>query len=255
MFYSTLFFLIKKVVTPFILPPGIFIVILMVSGGWFIIKKPRKVGMIGLFFGIVMWVAALGPVSHLLYRGLESGFTLPEEVKGDVIVLLGGGSSEKAPDLSGIGTLSQIMLERLVTAVRLQKRLDVPIIVSGGGYLNPKISEAEIAKRYLIDLGVPDSKIYPETKSRDTIENARYTQAVCVAYNFRAPILVTSGYHMKRSLLSFRKVGMQVLPFPVGIKPKMPDKFLWTGLLPTDYRDISSALREYIGYAVYRYLY
>lgn len=255
MFYSTLLFYFKKLVTPFILPPGIFILLLMISGVWFLIRKPRKVGLMGLALGIAMWVSALGPVSLLLHRGLESELTLPGEVQGDVIVLLGGGGDDETPDLSGTGTPSQVMLERIVTAVRLQKRLHIPIIVSGGAYFNQKIPEAEITKRFLVDLGVPDSKIYLETKSRDTIENARYTQAICAESEFRDPILVTSSYHMKRSLLSFRKVGMRVLPFPVGIKSKKPAEFFWTDVLPTDYRDISRVLREYIGYAVYRYLY
>lgn len=255
MFFNTLLFNFKKLVTPFILPPGIFILLLMVSGVWFLIKRPRRFGLIGLVFGLAMWVTALGSVSHLLYRGLESELTLPGAVHGDVIILLGGGGNDEAPDLSGVGVPSPVMLERIVAAVRIQKRLHIPIIASGGAYLDQKTPEAEITKRYLIDLGVPDSKIFLDTKSRDTIENARNTQAICTEYAFRDPILVTSSYHMKRSLLSFRKVGMRVLPFPVGIRSKKPAEFFWTDVLPTDYRDISRALKEYIGYAVYRFLY
>ena len=255
MFYSTLLFTFKKLVTPFILPPGIFILLLMASGVWFFIKRPRRAGLIGLVVGLAMWAAALGPVSNLLYQGLESEFTLPREPRGDVIILLGGGGDDEAPDLSGVGVPSSVMLERIVAAVRIQKRIQIPIIASGGAYLDQKIPEAEITKRYLVDLGVPDSKIYLDSKSRDTIENARNTKAICAEYGFIDPILVTSSFHMKRSLLSFRKVGMQVLPFPVGIKSKTPDDFFWTDVLPTDYRDISRALKEYIGYAVYRFLY
>ncbi len=255
MLYITLLFYIKKLVTPFILPPGVFILLLLLSGGWFLIKKPRKVGLLLLGFGVAMWISALGPVSHLLYRGLETDLSLPGAVHGDVIILLGGGGNDEAPDISGLGRPSRLMLERIVTAVRLQKRLHTPIIVSGGAYFDQKIPEAEIFKRFLVDLGVPVSKIYLEPKSRDTIENARYTQAICAELDFRDPILVTSSYHMKRSLLSFRKTGMQVNPFPVGIQSNKPAEFFWTDLLPTDYRNISYAIREYIGYAVYRYLY
>ena len=255
MFYSTLLFYVKEVLTPFIVPPGVFILLLMGVGVGFLVKKPRKAGFIVLFLGMAMWAAALKPVSQLLYRGLEAGLALPEEVRGDVIILLGGGGNDEAPDLSGIGVPSPVMIERIVAAVRLQKRLHVPVIVSGGAYLDQKIPEAEISKRYLVDLGVPEAMIFLEKKSRDTVENARYTRTICEASGFRDPVLVTSSYHMKRSLLSFRKVGMQVFPFPVGIRPKKPAQFFWTDLLPTDYLDISRALREYIGYAVYRFVY
>ena len=255
MLSNTLLFYMKKLVTPFILPPGVFILLLLLSGGWFLIKKPRKAGLVLLGFGVIMWISALKPVSHLLYRGLETELTLPGAVHGDVIILLGGGGNDEAPDISGIGRPSRLMIERIVTAVRLQKRLHIPIIVSGGAYFDQTIPEAEIVKRFLIDLGVPVSKIYLETKSRDTIENARYTQTMCTEFEFRDPILVTSSYHMKRSLLSFRKIGMRVKPFPVGIQSNKPAEFFWTDLLPTDYRDISCAIREYVGYAVYRHLY
>jgi hypothetical protein len=48
---------------------------------------------------------------------------------------------------------------------------------------------------------------------------------------------------------------MPVLPFPVGIGARGPKEFLWTDVLPMDYHDISTALREYVGYIAYRLLY
>ena len=61
-------------------------------------------------------------------------------------------------------------------------------------------------KRFLTDLGVPDPMIIVEDKSRDTIENARYARQICERRGFVRPILVTSAYHLKRSVLSFSKV-------------------------------------------------
>jgi uncharacterized SAM-binding protein YcdF (DUF218 family) len=255
MFYSTLLFYVKKLATPFIVPPGIFILLLSVMGVWLLVKRSRKTGLVLIFIGIFMWISALGPVSGVLFRGLESGFKMTAEIKGDVIILLGGGIDDRAPDLTGIGIPSPVMLERTVAAVRLQKRLHVPVIVTGGGYAHQKISEAEVVQRYLVDLGVPPEKILLETKSRDTIENARNTKKICDRIGFKNPVLVTSSYHLKRALLSFRKVEMPVFPFPVGIGSADPYEFVWTDVLPMDYHGISIALREYVGYAAYRILY
>ena len=255
MFYSTLLFYVKKLTTPFIVPPGIFILLLFIAGTWLLVKRSRKNGLMLIFIGIFMWISALGPVSRLLFKGLESEFEMPTALQGDVIILLGGGMDDRAPDLTGIGIPSQVMLERIVAAARLQKRLHVPVIVSGGGYPYQKISEAEVTERYLVDLGVPPDKILLETKSRDTIENAKYTKIICDRIGFQNPVLVTSSYHLKRALLSFRKVGMRVFPFPVGIGSADPVEFVWTDVLPTDYHDISVALREYIGYVLYRFIY
>jgi uncharacterized SAM-binding protein YcdF (DUF218 family) len=255
MFYRTLLFYVKKLATPFIVPPGIFILLLFFVGGWLLVKKSRKTGLVLMLIGMSMWISALGPVSGLLFKGLESGFKMTTEIQGDVIIVLGGGLDDRAPDLTGIGIPSPVMLERIVAATRLQKRLHVPVIVSGGGYSHQKISEAEVTERYLVDLGVPPEKILLETKSRDTIENARNTKEICDRIGFKNPVLVTSSYHLKRALLSYRKVEMQVFPFPVGIGSSDPYEFVWTDVLPMGYHDISIALREYIGYAVYRILY
>ncbi|MDP2279657.1 MAG: YdcF family protein, partial [Nitrospirota bacterium] len=64
--------------------------------------------------GIFMWALSLSPVSDMMLRGLESDFKIPKNLHGDVIILLGGGVSDKAPDLTGVGAPSGDMLERTV---------------------------------------------------------------------------------------------------------------------------------------------
>jgi len=78
-----------------------------------------------------MWALSISPLSDAMIRGLESGYGIPKNIKGDVIILLGRGVCDKAPDLTGLGAPSDMYLTRIVTAVRLQKRLNIPVIVSG----------------------------------------------------------------------------------------------------------------------------
>ena len=248
-------FFIKKAVSPFLVPPGIFIILLIFSGIAFILKRSRKAGLVQLVIGVFMWIFALGSISNALYKGLESEFSLNRAVKGDVIVLLGGGINDEAPDLSGIGTPSQEMLERIVAAVRLQGRLNVPVIATGGSFIHQNISEAAVTKRFLIELGVPSRMVILEDKSRDTIENARFTGEICRKSGFHTPILVTSAYHLKRAVMSFNKVGIKVIPFPAGIKSTTQSEFVWVDVLPTDYRDVSRALKEYLGLVYYQIIY
>ncbi len=115
-------FILKNVVTPFLLPPGIFISILIITGAWFLYKKIWKAGIVMLIFGGCAWALSISPVSDAMIKGLESKYDIPQNVQGDVIILLGHGVFDKAPDLSGIGAPSGIYLTRIVTAVRLQKK-------------------------------------------------------------------------------------------------------------------------------------
>lgn len=248
-------FILKNILTPFLLPPGIFIISLIFAGTWFLHKKKWKAGIVTLIFGGFAWALSIAPISDAMIRGLESEYDIPKNVEGDVIILLGYGVRDKAPDLTGLGAPSGIYLTRILTAMRLQKRLDIPIIVSGAEALEDRVSEDHIVKRFLIDLGIPAGKIIIEDNSRDTFENAKYTQEICARLGFINPILVTSAYHLKRAIMSFEKVGLKVLPFPVGFISWRDKQYKWKAYLPGDFREASIAISEYLGLVFYKFAY
>ncbi|MEW6740714.1 MAG: YdcF family protein [Nitrospirota bacterium] len=248
-------FALKKILTAFLLPPGIFIVLLLFSGLWFLFKKNWKAGIINCFLGISMWAFSISPVADAMLRGLESDFRIPENPHGDVIILLGGGVYDNVPDLSGIGAPSEDMLGRIITAVRLQKKINVPVIISGGAVFKGRKAEAPIVRRFLTDLGVPDKKVIIEDKSRDTIENARYTAEICKRLGYKKPLLVTSAYHMKRSVMSFKKVNMDVIPFPSNFKTWKIKKYGWESYLPGSLGGSYTAMHEYMGLLFYKIAY
>ena len=163
-------FMLKYALIPFILLPGAFITLLIISGIWFLFRKNLKAGVVNLIIGALMWSLSTSPASDAILGGLEHNFTVPKNPKGDVIIILGGGAHDGAPDLSGVGTPSEMMLFRVVTAVRLHKRLRIPIIVSGGTVFKHVKPEAPIVKRFLVDLGVPDNAIIMEDKSLGTVK-------------------------------------------------------------------------------------
>lgn len=245
-------FILKKVLSPFILPPGIFVLILLFTGFRFILKRYLKVGLVNLLLGMLLWLSSISPVSDAMFRGLEGGVKIPENPQGDVIILLGGGIYDGSPDISGIGVPSDGMMGRIVTAVRLQKKLNLPVIVSGGRvYKHINSAEAVIGKRFLIDLGVPPNKVIIEDKSRDTFENALYSREILERHNYKRPIIVTSAFHMRRAVISFEKVGIDVTPFPAMFKTWEDKDYGWVDYLPNSMEDTKTALHEYLGLLYY----
>lgn len=231
-------FTFKKVISPFLLPPGIFVLIL-IGSGIFLSRKDRKAGILNIAVGFLIWLLSIAPVSDALMRGLEGGLTVPAHPRGDVIILLGGGLSGNEPSA---GTLV-----RIVAAVRLYKVLRVPVIVSAGAVHPWGKAEAPADARVLRELGVPAKRIILEDRSRDTLENARYSKEICGEYHFRRPVLVTSAYHMKRALMSFRYVKMHdVGYYPADLTGK-GRVYGWADYLPHDLDDSSAALHEYLG--------
>ncbi|MFZ7126905.1 MAG: YdcF family protein [Desulfobacterales bacterium] len=248
-------FLLKKILTPFMLLPGLFITFFLLSGLWGLYRGRLERSLLNLLIGMILWVLSIQPVADLAHRGLEAGLTIPANPSGDVIIVMGGGVIEKSPDLSGVGIPSDSTWSRIVTAARLQRRLDVPIILSGGPVHSERSPMGPVYRRILIDLGVPEKQVLMEGQSRDTYENAERSAELCRAKGFKIPIVITSAAHMKRTLLSFEKAGMRVQPFPTGFRTWEGQSYAWPDYLPDGYESLSGALHEYIGMVFYRYAY
>ena len=110
-------------------------------------------------------------------------------------------------------------------------------------------AEADIAKVILMGLGVPGDQVIVENQSLNTTENAVFTKKLIQQYNFSQPILVTSAFHMKRSVLQFEKVNLLVIPYPTDYQTNLQSKFQPHQLWPnaTALLNVSLALKEYVG--------
>ncbi|MGB9736212.1 MAG: YdcF family protein [bacterium] len=252
-------FLISKLFTSWFLPPGVFILILVVWAIILIKKKHAGIGILMLLFSGLMYTASLEPIADKLIMPLENTYAqlnIKDISEHDVYVVLGGGIHSNAPDLEGSGSPTGDALHRLVYAYRLYRIQPLPIIVSSGKGFKCQKSEAPVMKRYLVQMGVRDRDIFMDEKSRNTYENALDVKNVCEKILCKKIILITSAYHMKRAIYAFKHAGLtNVLPAPTDYKTNrtcynlidyMPDM----EALTNTYR----ALHEYIGLIYYKLL-
>lgn len=91
------------------------------------------------------------------------------------------------------------------------------IVFSGAAQDKSGPSNAAAMRLRAITAGVPEASIYIEEQSSTTEENAMNTHAIFTNNNFSKVILVTSGYHQRRSELEFKKQshGITVLNHPL----------------------------------------
>lgn len=110
--------------------------------------------------------------------------------------------------------------DRLLQVIELYKKGIIrQIIVSGGsGHLIYKDrTEAAFIKKYLTSIGVDADDILFESRSRNTIENARYTSALLKENKINDKVLlVTSSLHMKRAAGCFEKQGIPFVEYPTS---------------------------------------
>ncbi|MGB1217662.1 MAG: YdcF family protein [Saprospiraceae bacterium] len=135
----------------------------------------------------------------------------------DYIILLGGFSAQKDSKPKGFWLSERG--SRLTSALELlQKRKGKQLLISGGTgsiWNTDRLPEAQYNRNYLVDIGIPDSLIIMENKSVNTYENALYTKEILDRCHPNPKcLLVTSAFHIRRSMGLFEKMGMDVTPFP-----------------------------------------
>lgn len=253
---------LKDTLVSFLLPPGTFITFLLIFGSWFLIQKKKWIGISHLLIAGILWMLSTSPMSNALLRSLESDFDNDKKQVGDVIILLSESIHPHVPGILGPGAPSSTMLSRIFAAAMLQRYKNIPVIISGSHQENTytgsqQNSDSSIAKRYLTELGVPAEQISLENKSKNTFENAKFSQEICLRYDFKNPIVVTSAYHLKRSILSFRKIGMRVSPFPAHFLSWENRIYTWRSILPghDNLRKSSIAIKEHLGLLFYTVFY
>lgn len=198
-------------------------------------KISRKLAGVVFCVTFIFYLLCTSLIAEKTMGWLEEMHTPPANVENsgaDVIVLLGGGAISQVPDVDGVGALCASPANRLLTAVRLQKLLNVPILISGGQVYSDSGAEAEISARILKSLGVPEEKIITETKSINTAQNARYSAAILREMNFSKPLLVTSAFHMNRAMLNFNLQRFKPIAYPTDFTVAHNPTFHYTKLRP-----------------------
>lgn len=230
---------LQKTIGAFLVTPGIFILILLLSVVFF-----RKGRWLFVLLAAFLYVLSSYPGEFLFLRPLEEDLTVPEGFpQNGVIVILGGGveRNTKTGD-----SLSDSTLRRILTGFQVYRRTRFPIVVTGGSLSSLK-PEAMIMKEYLLSLGVPEKNVLVENRSRNTYENALFTEKLIGDVPV---VLVTDSIHMRRALYTFKKFFSEVVPYPAGCyfgKPEFVD-FLPSA---TSFYLNSRAIYEWIGLVWY----
>lgn len=208
-----LFIYIYKTIVSFLMPPGIlFLAMLWLC--WRLFKKRRPEAKWLAVVTAIFYVLSMPYVGDRLMETLEARYAPPTVPTGDVIIMLGGGATFGTPDVDGLGQLSGNAANRLLTAARLQRQLGVPVILSGGQVYEDTGREAVIGKRIMAGIGIAEDQIIVEDTSLNTQQNAANVRQIIAEKRFTQPILVTSAFHMPRSVLNFKKQGIAVTPYP-----------------------------------------
>ena len=250
--------ILSKLIPLFVYPLGLILIILLITLVWLIRQRQKGGAILVAMAVILILVTGNSSVASWLYGNLESQYS-PTKVEdtpdADVIVVLGAGLGLPFPpriyaDLHGSA-------DRLLHASRLYRAGKAPhVIVSGGNLFTQEGFEGEsfYAAQLLMEWGVPENAIVIEAESKNTLQNAEFTQTILAERKWEEVLLVTSAAHMPRAVEAFDRVGVAVHPIPVDfidVEEYQPELLNWIPQVDA-LGTTTLALKEYLGRLWYR---
>jgi uncharacterized SAM-binding protein YcdF (DUF218 family) len=219
---ADLFFVFTKVLGTLALPSNLLTIGIGV-GAVLLCTRWRTLGRrLAIVFAGLLAVVGILPVGSWLLMPLENRFPadppLPLGLAG--VIVLGGAPRVDVSAARGQPVFSDAA-ERMTALVELEKRLPgIPIVFTGGSATlsRSSMTEAEIVAQFLERQRVDPGRVILEARSRNTHENAVFTHALIAPEPGSCWLLVTSAYHMPRSVGVFREAGWRVLPYPVDFR-------------------------------------
>ena len=251
-----MFFVLSKTIGIALLPAN-FLIGIGLLGAILLATRLASVGR-KLLIGSVVLLAVCGfsPLGDVLLHPLEARFPPWDPARGapDGIVVLGGAIDA---DLSADhGTLVFTRAaDRVVEAAALARQYPKARIIFSGGSANltdgPR--EADYAAAIFERLGVAKDRLIMERRSRNTMENAEFSKELAAPKSGERWLLVTSAFHMPRSIGIFRKVGFPVEPYPVDWRTgRSVDLLEFSPFVLDGLERTEIAVREYLGLVAYR---
>ncbi|GAC1468211.1 MAG: YdcF family protein [Chamaesiphon sp.] len=219
---------------------------------------PIVLALIALLLGSNSWI------SNSLVRSLEwQNIPQSELPVSEAIVVLGGCTKPAIAPRPGVGINDAG--DRILYSAQLYRQGKAPLVIASGGRIDwqgSKPPESEDMEVILSSIGVPQYAIIQEPFSLNTYQNAVNVRKILDAKHIHRVLLVTSALHMPRSLLIFRRQGIEAIPAPTDFIVTEQDIYeanssiqsIVLNFLPDteQLQKTTKALKEYIGIVIYR---
>jgi uncharacterized SAM-binding protein YcdF (DUF218 family) len=254
---DSLFFILSKIGWAF-LSPGNLLLIAFIFGSilFFLnyLSLAKKILAISSIFALAILSYPLG---DFIITPLEKRFAipqpLPDSTKIDGILMLGGGEDLKR-SLSWQSYELGLGGDRYITTKYLANHYpNLPVIFAGGSG-HPSIQdsngEGSLAHYFLTTIGITEERLIIESSSRNTYENFLFIKPKLPDPN-GTYLLVTSAFHMPRSVGIARKLGINVIAYPTDFRSNSAEYRKIDFDFFDHLKSLEPAWKEWIGLTIY----
>jgi len=218
----------------------------------------RRTAVMMLWAGLlVLGLLGFRAIPDSLLRSLENRYSVPAalSIEHHVGIIVLGGALEHPDTFIAHGQVPLgAAAERMTVPIGLllvHPRME--LVFSGGeGRLHTAgVTESALARTFYQQQGLDISRVWFEDGSRNTRENAQQVVKLLGKRCKEPWLLVTSAWHMPRSMAEFEAVGCNVTPYPVDFRTGDSTP-LTEYSLAYSLQDWQTALHEWLGLVVYR---
>ena len=206
-----MYFILKATLRTLLLPPASPL-LLVVCGYWLALRFRRAGQLIAVMGWLSLWLLSTAVVADALSKSIERypALDLAQPIDAQAIVIIGGGGTrELAPEYAAPAA-DFLLLDRLNYGAFLARRTGLPLLVSGAP-VEALVMQTSLQR----DFGI--TVRWVENRSRDTYQNARFSQQILNPLGIKRIVLVTMSTHMWRAAQEFTQAGFAVTPAPSGL--------------------------------------
>lgn len=258
-----MFLFLSKLLPLFVYPLG-FASLMLIGSLFTLWKRPRLSAVLIMIALLAIVLPSNSWIANHMVRSLEwQNIPTGELPTAEAIVVLGGATRPQSPPRPWIDLLDEG--DRIVHGAQLYTQGKAPLLIMSGGRIdwqdNSESESADMAK-LAEALGVPSTAILQDPTSLNTYENAVNVKKILQDRGIKRVLLVTSAMHMPRSIAIFKKQGIEAIPAPtdfwISEQEIQTDRVTVQETILNWFPDSGSlhrftrALKEYIGYGVYR---
>jgi vancomycin permeability regulator SanA len=156
---------------------------------------------------------------------------LTDDIHAADVAIVPGNTVEKD------GRPSARLQARLDQTVALYRQGLFPDVIVSGGVGSEGFDEAEVMKRYLVENGVPESRIHVDSGGATTYLTARNATRIMREHGWQSAMVVSQYFHISRMRLALKRSGITTV-FSAHARY-------------FELRDVYSIAREVIGYGAY----
>jgi len=252
---DSLFFIFSKIIW-FILSPDSFLLILILVSLFLILKEKYRAAKISLsIVSIAIVLISFFPIGEWLLFPLENRFqtnpTLPVNIDG--IIVLSGAEDTKRSDLWQQPELGAAAERNLAFMQLIKQHPSAKHVFTGGtgSLLDQNSKGADVAKMLYEQQGLDSANIIFERESRNTYENVSYSKKLIQPNKSENWILITTSWHMPRSVGIFCQQQWPVIPYPVDHQTMKGELLRIDFNLASNLSLLKTGIKEWIGLFAY----